>query len=307
MSLASIRKYYDQNTRLFLAFGSGRKVTSIHRAVWADGARTLDQALNVTHQRILAEIAGRRVADLGCGVGASLFHILPQMEQPAFGLGLTISPVQAQLAQNAAARLGLAGQSAIVEGDFVSVPLESASLDAVYSVEAFCHAIDPAAYFREAARLLRSPDASPGRSPDALPGRSPDASSRRNPDPKSGRPGGRLVLVDDFCAERPLSPAEADWLEAYRVGWHVPGVCLPGQAVEWAAAAGLRLRRNDDLTPHLRLRALPNGLADLLLKIGQRLPISHAILPSMLGSMALQQSLRQGIVQYRFMVFEKEA
>src|SRR3954466_14438367 len=99
-SLSSIRRYYDQNTRLFLAFGSGNKVTSIHRAVWADGARSLDEALNVTHQRILAEIDGPRIADLGCGVGASLFHILPQMSQPAFGLGLTISPVQAQLAKH---------------------------------------------------------------------------------------------------------------------------------------------------------------------------------------------------------------
>lgn len=281
MSLSSIRRYYDQNTRLFLAFGSGRKVTSIHRAVWADGARTLDQALNVTHQRILAEVQGKHIADLGCGVGASLFHILPQMEQPAFGLGLTISPVQAGLAQNAAERLGLAHQSVIVEGDFVSVPLENGSLDAVYSIEAFCHATEPASYFQEAARLLRSPD------------------------PKSGHPGGRLVLVDDFCAERELSPAEADWLAAYRVGWHVPGVCFPTQATQWAAAAGLHLCRNDDLTPFLHLRALPDGLARFLLKAGQGLPINHAILPSMLGSMALQQSLKQGIVQYRFMVFEK--
>ena len=273
MTLSSIRRYYDENTRLFLAFGSGRKVTSIHRAVWTDGARTLDEALNVTHQRILAEIPGPRIADLGCGVGASLFHILPQMAQPAFGLGLTISPVQAQLAQSAAVRLGLKGQAAIVEGDFVSVPLASASLDAVYSVEAFCHATQPVAYFREAARLLR--------------------------------PGGRLILVDDFCTERDLSPAEADWLAAYRAGWFVPGVCSPRQAADWAADAGLRLCRNDDLSSFLRLRALPDGLARTLLSIGQKLPIRHAILPSMLGSMALQQSLQQGIVQYRFMVFEK--
>ncbi len=273
MNISSIRQYYDQNTRLFLAFGSGRKITSIHRAVWAEGVRSLDDALNFTHQRILAEITGPRIADLGCGVGASLFYILPKMAQPAFGLGLTLSPVQAQLAQNAAARLGLAGRAQIVEGDFVSVPLESGSLDTVYSIEAFCHALDPAAYLYEAARLLRR--------------------------------GGRLIVVDDFCAERPLSPDEAGWLAAYRAGWYVPGVCEPNQAAAWASAAGLTLRRNDDLSSFLRLRALPNGLAQWLLREGQKLPIQHAILPSMLGSMALQQSLQQGIVQYRLMVFEK--
>jgi SAM-dependent methyltransferase len=273
MSHHPIRRYYDQNTRLFLAFGSGRDVSSIHRAVWADGARTLDEALNVTHQRILAEVPGRRVADLGCGVGASLFHILPQMEQPSFGLGLTISPVQAQLAYAAAQQLGIGAQCLIAEGDFLSVPFKSESLDAVYSVEAFCHAFDPAAYFHEAARLLR--------------------------------PGGRLVLVDDFRAERKFSAAEAHWFDAFQVGWHVPGICLPSQALEWAAAAGLRLRRDDDLTPYLRLRALHDGLARFLLKAGQQLPLNHAILPSMLGSMALQQCLQRGIVQYHFMVFEK--
>jgi cyclopropane fatty-acyl-phospholipid synthase-like methyltransferase len=273
-SLTAIRRYYDQNTRLFLAFGSARRVASIHRAVWADGARTLDEALNVTHQRILAETPGRRVADLGCGVGASLFHILPQLEQPAFGLGLTISPVQARLAQTAAERLGLASQCLIVEGDFLSVPLAEHGLDAVFSVEAFVHAPEPASYFQEAARLLR--------------------------------PGGRLVLVDDFRADRGLSPSESDWLAAYQAGWRVPGVCSLPQAADLAASAGLRLRRNDDLTPDLRLRALPNGLAHFLLKVGQKIPLRHAILPSMLGSMALQQCLQAGVVQYCFVVFEKE-
>ena len=271
----NIRRYYDQNTSLFLAFGSGQKMTSIHRAIWADGARTLDDALNVAHQRILAEVHGRRVADLGCGVGASLFHILPQMEQPAFGLGLTISPVQARLAQATAGRLGLAGQCLIAEGDFLSVPLEGESLDAVYSVEAFCHTSEQASYFREAARLLR--------------------------------PAGRLVLIDDFRAERPFSPDEAAWLAAFRAGWYVPGVSTLSQVSDWAANAGLRLCRSDDLTPFLRLRALPNGLARFLIKTGEKLPLRHAILPSMLGSIALQQALRQGIVQYRFTVFEKGA
>jgi hypothetical protein len=75
--------------------------------------------------------------------------------------------------------------------------------------------------------------------------------------------------------------------------------------VEWASSAGLRLRRNDDLSLFLRLRAMPDVLARFLRWLGQKLTFTHAILPSMLGSMALQQSLKQGIVQYRFMVFEK--
>jgi len=68
----------------------------------------------------------------------------------------------------------------------------------------------------------------------------------------------------------------------------------------------LQLIKDDNLTPHLRLRNLPSPIANLLLILGNRLPIWNAILPSMLGSMALQQCLYREIVEYRFLVFEKK-
>ena len=151
----------------------------------------------------------------------------------------------------------------------------------VYSLEAFVHAAAPERYFERAARLLRS--------------------------------GGKLVLVDDFLAEEPAfaqnslsqGPARRRWLEAYRQGWYVPNLCTTAQAIRLAQACGLHLAREIDLTPHLRLRPLPDGLASALLSLGERLPVRHAILPSMLGSMALQQCLKMGWVGYRLLCFEK--
>ncbi len=84
------------------------------------------------------------------------------------GVGLTISPLQAQLARRRSRQLALHGASLFVEADFLASPL-ALGADMVYSVEAFVHAASPQRYFEEAARLLR--------------------------------PGGRLVLVDDFLAE----------------------------------------------------------------------------------------------------------
>ena len=55
----------------------------------------------------------------------------------------------------------------------------------------------------------------------------------------------------------------------------------------------------------------PNPMAVIIreheqkLRPGERLPLKHAILPSMLGSMALQQCLQMGLVRYRFLVFQK--
>jgi hypothetical protein len=117
--------------------------------------------------------------------------------------------------------------------------------------------------------------------------------------------GGKLILVDDFRAARALSSPEAKWLKAYTDGWHLPGMSTVERVNHLAEKHDLRLVKNDDLTPYLRLRSLPNLLARAIRFIGKRLPIRHAILPSMLGSMALQQCLHMDIVAYRFLVFEK--
>ena len=273
-----IRNYYDENTRLFLAFNNSKQAQNIHRSLWTDGAKTLEDALNVTNERIRLEIesvaqSGARIADLGCGVGAGLFYIVPRLQEASSALGITLSPVQAQLANQFAKQIGLENQILFAEGDFTHVPLKSKSLDAIYSVEAVVHAQESERYFQEVSRLLRR--------------------------------GGKLIIVDDYQASRSFSPAETNWLNAFKNGWHVPGVITVEQARLFAKEHQLRLIKSDNLTPYLHLRNLPNFLARALHFIGNYLPIKHAILPSMLGSMALQQCLHMGIIEYRFLVFEK--
>jgi tocopherol O-methyltransferase len=275
----AIRNYYDQNTRLFLSFNHSRIADNIHRSLWMDGVKTLEEALNVTNERIRAEIESvaptqARIADLGCGVGASLLYIVPRLQESTPAFGLTLSPVQARLANQFVKQANLEKQILFAEGDFTSVPLASESLDAIYSVEAVVHAPEPERYFQEASRLLQH--------------------------------GGTLILVDDYLVNRPLSQNESKWLDAYVNGWHVPGVMTVEQAETFAEKNQLQLRKNDNLTHYLRLRNLHNALAQTFLFIGNHLPIKHAILPSMLGSMALQQCLHMNVIEYRFLVFEKQ-
>ncbi len=73
-----------------------------------------------------------------------------------------------------------------------------------------------------------------------------------------------------------------------------------------ARSHGFTLVSDRDLTPHLRLRTLPNRSATALLAAGHRLPIRHTSVPSMTGSLALQHCLKLGLVQYRFLVSEKQ-
>jgi cyclopropane fatty-acyl-phospholipid synthase-like methyltransferase len=279
----AIRDYYNQNTRLFLRFGSSDEAQTIHRAVWAPGVETLQQALSYSNNLLLEEInslmpraAPLLIADLGCGVGASLFYLLARLTRPARATGLTISSVQAHLAHKKIPR-NLPHPCTIIEADFHHPPLAS-GFDFIYSIEAYVHASDPAAYISGAARLLAS--------------------------------GGRLALCDDFLAPQAAQPGLAmgsrRWLEAYRHGWYIPNLCPVSKSEGLANAHGLRLISDRPLTSHLRLRALPDPVASLLLAIGRRLPQRHAILPSMLGSMALQQCLRAGLIEYHFLVFEKQ-
>ncbi|HXF85552.1 MAG TPA: methyltransferase domain-containing protein [Anaerolineales bacterium] len=275
---ASIRKYYDQNTRLFLAFNRSRQTNSIHRALWTDGAKTLNDALNVIHERIRVEIetaapSHARIADLGCGVGATLLYLIPRLQEPKLAFGLTISPVQARLAKRYAKEAGLDGKILFIEGDFTFVPLQHESLDIIFSVEAAAHAQDPERYMEESSRLLRR--------------------------------GGRLILVDDYLADRPLTSSETTWLKAFISGWHVPGIRTVEQIRRLAGKYQLRWMKNDNLTPFLHLRPLSRFIADTLLFLGKRLPLNHAILPSLIGSIALQQCLFMNVIEYRFLIFIK--
>ena len=142
-------------------------------------------------------------------------------------------------------RLSLSAACTFAEADFLAVPA-GPGWDIVYSVEAFLHAVDPERYFGEAARLLR--------------------------------PGGRLILCDDFLTERSSwSDRERAWLRAYQVGWHVPNLRTAAAVEALARRQGLQLRRSDSLTPYLRLRALPDGLAVLLRSLAGCLPVRHPI------------------------------
>lgn len=276
ISRDDVRAYYDRNTRLFLRYGSSAEVQTIHRSLWPQGVTRIEQALAVSNDLVLEEtralqarLGHLRFADFGCGVGATLFHVLSGLSAPAQAVGLTLSPVQAHIAAEARRGLGLSAH--LLEADFHHVPL-AGGFDLVYSIEAFIHAQQPEQYLREAARLLN--------------------------------PGGRLILLDDFLAT--TDPGADAWLEAYRTGWFVPRI----QTVETVRATALDLGlvplAEQNLTPWLRLCALPDGLARFLLNLGQRLPQRHPIVPSMLGSMALQQCLAAGWIEYRWLVFEKQ-
>jgi SAM-dependent methyltransferase len=266
-----VRRYYDRNTAAFDQLGQGGG--AIRRAVWGPGVTVRTDAFHYVDELVLRALPPGRpvVVDLGCGTGSSLLHLAGRADLVAEGI--TISPVQAGLA---ARRIEAAGASVRCrEGDFLAVPDDLAGrADLVFSIEAFVHGPDPAGYFREAARTLR--------------------------------PGGRLLVCDDFLAT--TAPGRAGRrLAEFRTGWRIGSLLTPEHARVLAAEHGLVPAGDLDLTPYLELRRPRDRWISLLVAAGRPLRRHGDYWQSLAGGDALQWCLVRGVLQHRLLTFELAA
>lgn len=277
-----VRRYYDQNTVRFERFGHGRDTGSIHRAVRGEGVTTRAEALRYLDRLILAEVkpleatfpAPLRVLDLGCGVGSTLLYLAEQA--PIRGTGVTLSAVQAQRAQQRIAASGLGDRVRVLEANFLELPESVGPAELAFSIEAFVHGPDPAAYFAATARHVV--------------------------------PGGRLVVCDDFLAPRaegPLKRREARALDEVRRCWLAHTLITSERANALAERAGYRLERNLDLTPRLELRRLRDRVIAAAVTVGRHLPQRGYRLRSLIGGNALQQALLSGLIEFRCLVWRR--
>ncbi len=269
---ARVRRYYDRHTATFVAFGRGGTVGAIHRAVWAPGVATREQAFHHVDDQVAALIRGLppsarppHVVDLGCGVGASLCHLAGAC--PIRGTGVTLSPVQAHLARQRVQEAGLGDRVTVIEASFDALPASVEQADVAYAIEAFAHAPDPARFFAQCGRLVR--------------------------------PGGLLVICDDV--RRPTSDPRADRAIArFARGWHLNSVLSPGDLQAHARAAGFVLESTTDLSPHLEPRSIRDRALDALLGW---LPLDATPLGPVLGGTALKTCQARGWLGYELAVF----
>lgn len=268
---AQVRDYYDRHTARFIALGQGGSLGAIHRAVWGPGAADRGAAFRWVEDRIAEHVRGLgepegegwHVLDLGCGIGASLSYLAERL--PIRGTGITLSPVQAELAARRIDEAGLGGRIRCIEGDFCELPGDLGPVDLAYAIESFLHGPDPERFFAQCARVVR--------------------------------PGGRLLLCDDF-RRRTTDPAASRAVARFCRGWHV-GTLLDREALRaMARRAGFEHESTTDLTPYLELgRPRDRAIALVVALVGWLPPVARRF-DDLVGGSALQQCLTNGWIGY---------
>jgi SAM-dependent methyltransferase len=277
----SVSQFYDDNTGLFLSLGQGTEGT-IHRAVWGPGVKNRVQAMAFVDSLVMRRLerleagdsdATLRVADLGCGVCASLCRIAKVM--PIRGLGVTISDAQVELSKQRIAAAGLGAAVDCIKGDFCALPPGLEPVDLAFSIEAFVHAPSGPDYFRECARLIK--------------------------------PGGYLIVCDDFIRDPSFRSerASAPWIERFRRGWVAPNIETETEACALAGAAGFTHVETIDLSPYLEMRRIRDYAAGALMRSFGWLPIEHNYWSMLYGGHALQIALKRRWIQHLFVVWRR--
>jgi SAM-dependent methyltransferase len=157
--------------------------------------------------------------------------------------------------------------------DFTQLSETLGTFDLAFAIESFAHCPDTTAFFASVAARIR--------------------------------PGGRLVVCDDFQARRPRSPRETRWLEMFRAGWMVHGLTELAIARTAAERSGFRSVTDRDFTDLLELRRARDRLLAALLFVGKPLSIQNIRWKSWEGGDALQRALETRLVEYRFVTFER--
>lgn len=274
---AQVRSYYDRHTEAFVTYGQGGDEGAIHRAVWGPGVITRDQAFHFIDDRVVACVEelpeggqGAHVVDLGCGVGASLCYVAKRV--PIRGTGVTISPVQASEATRRIREARLDDRVRCLEADFSELPPTVPPADLAFAIESFVHGPHPAAFFAACHRLLR--------------------------------PGGRLLICDDFRrpSEDPKAPAA---IERFCRGWHINTLVLPSELERLAADAGFQREHVEELGTHLELGRPRDRLIELAVAGLGWIPAFASRYDHLVGGAALQTCLTRGWVGYDLVTFRR--
>jgi tocopherol O-methyltransferase len=262
VSVESIRHHYDTLSPYYqLLWGQ-----HIHHGYW-DGCTTQSEAQVKLIEKLVEQAGiadGARVLDIGCGLGGSSLWLAKHLNCSV--TGITISPVQAQIATEHARRESLSDQVSFLVMDANKLELDAESFDAVWIVECSEHLFDKEKFFRECSRMLKT--------------------------------NGRLALCTWLRAED-LSGNKQELVDAVCQGMLLPSMASMRETIAWITASGLHSITAHDITHHVEQTWVK------CLEISNR-PEIRTVLPLMdqrtkdfiASFTAMYQAYREGAMQY---------
>ena len=125
----------------------------LHHGYWETGKETKEEAqlALTTHLARAAQVPhGADILDVGCGFGGCSIYLAKNYQ--ATVTGMTISPVQAAMAQQAANRANASSQFLVMDADNITLGYK---FDLVWSIEAISHFTGKPEFFSQAAGMLK--------------------------------------------------------------------------------------------------------------------------------------------------------
>jgi len=144
-----IVEHYDLISPYYQSLWGG----NIHHGYWIRGDESKEEAQDqlTEHLANLAGVsAGAEVLDIGCGFGGSALFLAKRYK--AHATGITISPVQVEMAQKAATEARLDARFLLMDAEALNFTRQ---FDVLWSVESISHYHDRRKFFANAAELLK--------------------------------------------------------------------------------------------------------------------------------------------------------
>ena len=145
----TIRKHYDVVSPYYQSLWGEH----IHHGYWVRGDETKEQA-QIQLVEHLAQVAGLlqgcSILDVGCGFGGTAIYLAKKIGAKV--TGITISPVQVEMANSAAEREGADAEFFLMDAEEMNFDQR---FDVVWSTESVSHYQDVPKFFASAARVLK--------------------------------------------------------------------------------------------------------------------------------------------------------
>ncbi len=94
-----------------------------------------------------------KIIDIGCGIGGSSLYLAEKLKAEV--VGITLSPVQANRAQERATTAGLKERATFKVANALNIPYEDNTFDLVWSLESGEHMPDKTKFLQECYRVLK--------------------------------------------------------------------------------------------------------------------------------------------------------